>query len=722
MINAGEEYQAEEVAAGEAAVSSVLIDNLEKGNIVDQIPDNAKAYQDIIKHYNIANQSMAGWIKKYARAVKLAKLQPTSGDQDIETKSFPFEGASLAMMPYILEAMLDFNSRAAPELVWTDKIVSTKVYGKNVKAPVELGYDEKEFDKGLEDTKQKRADRVSNYMNYQLTNVIPRWRESQDKLLMMLPCVGTAYKKTYRDYDVDGICSELVRADKVIFDMDCDSFDDAIHKFQDITVNRNDLISYIRGDQRWAIVEDDLVEDKDTFDFIEAYTAIDVDGDGLSEPYVAILDKESQKIVCLYPNYDDDTIAFNDDDEVIRIDESSCFTQYRFLPDPEGGPMGMGWGILLGPMFTAINTNIRQLLDSGTLANTSANSGLIAAGIGKGRGNRQEAGPVDVIMGQLTPVNMGGINGSLRENIVQLPFAGPNPTLFGLLQYMIESARGMTNAATNVEANQGEAASLYLARLQQGLKVPNSIIMRVHESVKQEMNKIHALNYKYHDSEKYNRVLDEEVAYVMEKDFNPDDCDVRLVSDPSKGSDIERAARAEANLQLAMTQSQAGMQIMNLRQATIDMLDATKTQNIDELVPEPQEGPSQDMQIAMAEKQMEAELKQRDQALRESGQKLQEQKLAMQAAKEMTALGLEGDKMEADITKKYMETLQIAYDMGMDGMTAIKNIEDTLIGEDDERIINNNAEGGVYAGTPSNTTPSRPMVSGPSNKIPTQLP
>jgi len=711
----GVNYAVEEVEeVEEESSSSVLIQNLDKGNIVDQIPDNAKSYEDVMRHYDIADRSMVAWLKKYNRAIKLAKLQPTSGDQDIEVQTFPFKGASMAMLPYILEAMLDFSSRSAPELVWTDKIVAGKVTGKEHKAPDDMNKEQQgRFDKGLKDTKQARADRVALFSNYQLSNDIPRWKDGQDKLLMMLPCVGTAYKKTYRDYEADGICSELIRADKLKFDMDCDSFEESIHKFQDITVSRNDLISYIRGDQKWALDEKDLEEDKDSFDFIEAYTTIDIDEDGLAEPYIAILDRESEEIICLYPNYDDDTIIFNDDEEVVRITETPCFTQYRFLPDPEGGPMGMGWGILLGPMFSAINKSFRQLLDSGTLANTAANSGLITAGIGKKRGNRQEAGPVDVTLGQLTPVSMGGISSSLRENIVQLPFAGPNPTLFALLQYMIESARSMTNAATNVEANQGEAASLYLARLQQGLKVPNSIIMRVHEAAKNEMQKIHALNYKYHDSEKYNRVLDEEIEYVMEDDFNTDDCDIQLVSDPSKGSDVERAARAEANLQLAMTLAQSGQQIINTRQAVIDFMEANKTQNIDELVPEPQEGPSQDMQLMMAEKQMEAELKERDQKLRENGQRLQEQKLAMESAKEMTRLGLEGDKLESDITKKYMESLKIAYEIGMNGIPYVQQVERTFI----------DAEGGTTnAIPPSNPNPSGALAPRPSNEGPIQLP
>ncbi len=691
----------------EEQASHPLFANLEKGNIVKQLGTmNTQAYQDAMELYGEAEQSMVQWLKRYNRAIKLAKLQPTSGDKDIETKSFPFPGASLAMLPYILEAMLDFNSRAAPELVWAEKIVTTKVFGREFDAGDD--FDQKEVDKGVDESKQKRSDRVAEYMNYQLFNEIPYWRDNQDKLLMTLPCVGTAYKKTYRDYDIKGICSELVRADKLIFDMNVDNFEEALHKFQDIEISRNDLIAYIRGEQKWDIDENDLEKDKRKFQFIEAYTYIDLDEDGIAEPYIAILDNDKQRIVCLYPNYDEGTVTLNDEDELVKIEEIPCFTQYRFLPDPEGGPMGLGWGILLGPMFTAINHSMRQLIDAGTLANTSANTGMIAAGIGEARGNRQESGPIMSVLGQLTPVPMGGLNGSLRDNIIQFPFSGPSATLFALLQYMIESARSMTNAATNVEANAGEAASLYLARLQQGLKVPNSIIMRVYNAAKQEFEKIHALDYAYHDSTQYNRVLDEETQYVMEDDFNPEDCDVRLVADPSQGSDIERSARAEANLQLAMSQTAAGIQVMDIRQATLDLLEATKSQNIEKLVPEPPEGPSPDMQAMLAEKQMEAELKQRDQELREKGQKLQEMKMAHEAAKTMSELGLKEDEQQAKITGMYAKALKDLVDAGIasgeQALEAAKQIEDIFI----------DSEGGANAAPQPNTVPIAESASNPN--------
>ncbi len=638
-----------------------ILDYLDEGNIVDKLPDKKKACSDALDLYLTAQESMKPWLKKYKLALNLAKLQAMSGEVEITEKSFPFEGASIVMMPYILEAMLDFSSRASAELVWADDIIKAKIYGKNT------------------DDKEDRANRVSEYSNYQLAEMIPDWRDNQDKGLLILASPGTFYKKTYYDSDINEVCSELCLADEVVFDHSYKTFDSAPDKFYPCKYTRNEVIGFIRGEQKWDIDEDELEEDKDDFEFIESYTWTDLDEDGLKEPYIFLIWEEKEKIVSVYPYYDEDTITSNSDG-IVKIESEERFTQYRFLPDPEGGPMGMGWGILLGPMFDAINTNVRQLIDSGTLSNTAANSGLISQSLASGRGNAVKSGPIEVQLGQLTPIPNHGA-GNLRDNIVQFPFAGPNPTLFQLMEYLISSSRSMTNAAVNVEAQPGEAASMYLAKLQQGLKVPNSIIMRVYECARREFSKIGLLNYKHFDDDKYNKVLDVDQTASMEKDFNPEDCDIRMTADPSQGSDIERAQRASAVYQMATNQTQ---QVINYREASLGLLEAMNTPDIETLAPEPDPNAvDSDRQLMLAGMQMEAELKKKDQELRESGQRLQEQKLAYEAAKTMSELGLSADEQEAKITKLYSETLRNLVEAGIasaeQAAEAAQQIEDKFI-------------------------------------------
>ncbi len=648
---------------------SSLVKYLDQGNIIDELEDNSGTTADILDLYDTASRSMEPWTKKYKRALNLAKLQAMSGDIEITEKTFPFEGASIAMMPYILEAMLDFSSRAAAELVWDSRIVKAKIYGKN------------------NPEKNDRAKRVSDYSNYQLTEMIPDWRENQDKGLLTLAAPGTFYKKTYYDTDIQEVCSDLCLADEVIFNHDYKTFKSAPDKFLKCRYTRNEVIGFIRGDQQWKIEENELEDDKEDFEFIEAYTWIDLDGDGLKEPYVALVWEEKNRIVSLYPNYDDDTVIETENGIIIKIDEIEIFTQYRFLPDPEGGPMGLGWGILLGPMFDAINTNIRQLIDGGTLANTAANSGLISQSLASGRGNAVQSGPIEVQLGELTPVPNHG-TGNLRDNIVQFPFAGPNPVLFQLMEYLIQSARSMTNASTKVESQPGEAASLYLAKLQQGLKVPNSIIMRVYDCARNEFKKIAALNYKHFDNHKYNRVLDVDIQASMEHDFNPKDCDIRMTADPSQGSDVERVQRAEAVYQMALNQPQ---QVINFRLAVVGLLESMKTPNIEELAPEPDPNAQDPMQQLMAAQQMaEMEMRKEDQTLRGQEVELKKQKIALEAAKEMSRLGLQADKQEAEITHLYTQSLERLVKAGIasgpNAMDFAKQIEEKFIDDKEGQI------------------------------------
>lgn len=721
--------------------TTFLVENLDAGNIVSLLDelegsewvdrkDNTTLYSEIDTAYQKADESMSDWRKKYHKALALAKLIPKDSDgKEITSKDFPFQGASTAMLPYILEAMLDFHGRAVPELVWAKDIVRSRIVGgpehfpdQDIPPPPENAppeiveafqlavqemQEQREAWEKQEQEKENRSERVDTFSNYQLQNDIPLWRESTDKALLSLPCVGTYYKKSYFNSDLDRICSDLKMADKIIFDIDeCESFYEAENKFEKVCYSRNDLIAYIRGDQGWDIDEAELEKDKNKFEFIEAHCWMDLDEDGIKEPYTAILSPELQKIVCVYPDYDEEGLVYNSDGQLIKIEPLQTYTQTIFLPDPEGGPMGMGWGILLGPMFTAINKTLRDNLDAGTLNVTTSNSGLIAIGVGEGRGNRQQAGPIDIKMGQLTPVPMGGLNGSLAQNVAQFPSNGPSTTLFQIMEFMVESSRRMTTAAYQVDGNPGEAASLYLARLQQALKNPNSIVMRVYGAQRKEFEKIALLNYKHHDSSYYNKVLDLGIEANMMADFNPEDCDIEMVADPSQGSDIERVGKAQTVVDQARADTAAGIPSpINIRQAEMDLFDALQIANVDELLPEPDPGPSPQEQMLMEAQQAEIQFRERDMRIKEQQAALDEFKVqserlkeARDAALELSRLGLEADRDEAEITRTYAEALaKLVKDAGL----SYDQAKAEVIGIEEDFI---DAEGGI-----SNARESRPL-------------
>ena len=680
--------------------SLFIIDLLEQGNICEYLPNDCA--QKCLEEYDDAESSMEEWLKKYKKALRLAQMEPKDANP-----TFPFQGASTAMAPFVAEAAVDFNARTAPELAYSDKIVKAKVYGgqqlpEEIPPPpdglnedqqqmAEMAYNQAQQNilqaqKRIDTEKENRSNRVSDYMNYQLINEIPHWQKNQDKLLMTLPVVGTMYKETYYDPDLGGPNSELLYPDELKFDMSYPTFEEAPSKFKCLPpMSRNEVVEKIRGND-WDIEESELSKDDSVmYDFIKAWTWVDVDEDGLKEPYCIIIWKDQSRCVYSRPWFDEDSVTVNDDDEIVRVNHLDTFTQYQFMPDIKGGPIGMGWGILLGPMFEEINTHVRQLTDAGTLQVLASNSGLIAADTTSGRGNSAQRGPIEMAMGKLTPINVRG-SGNLSQNVVQFPAASPSPALFSLLEYMVEAARRLTDASAQMDANPNEAASLYLARLSQALKRPNVISMRVYKCAAEEFEKIALLNHKHFNNDKYNRVIDEPSMYMMEADFNPEDCDVKLVADPSQGTDIERIARAEAIVNRAELTPQ-GLQVFDLRAVYLNWMETLGVPDPEKFAPPPSNEPDPMQQMMAMQMQVEADLKQEDQRLRQRSQQIQElklqmegQKMALEAAKEAAKTGMSLDKSEAEIAKLYAETLKTLVDIGVeDPMNEVKLIESTYI-------------------------------------------
>jgi hypothetical protein len=252
--------------------------------------------------------------------------------------------------------------------------------------------------------------------------------------------------------------------------------------------------------------------------------------------------------------------------------------------------------------------------------------------------------------------------------------------------------------------------------LQQGLKVPNSIVMRVYDAAKDEFKKIAALNFKHYSNKKYNRVVDMaplpappqqaqppqpgqappgDVApdgqlppptaappppapgpppeADMRIDFNPEDCDIRLAIDPSQGSDIERQQRADVVLQEAKTQTQP---VLNVRQAYLNWLEALNVPDVEILAPAPSNEPDPMQQLMIANMQREAELAQKEMDIREARLNLDKSKELMKAMREGAEYGLKFDKTEAEITAKYAEAFKTLWEMGMAGEDPVRTVQD----------------------------------------------
>lgn len=548
--------------------------------------------------------SMSSWLEKYERAVRLAKMIPKN-----KVKNFPFEKSSNLVTPHILQAAIDFNARTTPMIIERQDICTAKIVGKEkmisfiinpvtgqeeevteeqIKALKQLQSQQQQGQQqqqppqqqgqppqqtqpqtpqipqvqtkmGTE--KQDRADRVAEVVNWDLTTGIPNWRELKDKELFLLPIVGTTFKLNRQSAFEDKRISTLFTPDLLICDHEKDSFMDVRHKSFDFKMNRNDVITSIETGQFVDLDMSKYADDEKLIEFTESHTWLDLDDDGYEEPYLVVIEKFSDQVVSIAPRFVVNDVWVNSDGDVVKIDAEEYFTCTIFMPDPCGGFMGMGWGVLLGSMFEAITTGFNQLIDAGTLANTGANSGLIRSGgsVGPRAGNRQRKGEINLQLGKFVTIESSGTN-PLSDDIVNFPFAGPNQTLFSLLEFMTNSVTEMTTAAS-IEVQANEAAEMYLARLRESMVSTNAIRIRVAQGMTREVERIIDIHRKYLTPELYKQILNEEDV-DKDQDYQEKTFNIAFTADPSQGSDQERTARAKLILDEA---KQDPSQTINLR-------------------------------------------------------------------------------------------------------------------------------------------------------------
>lgn len=576
------------------------LDNSELELITKQIQDQ----------YALDDASMEPWRKKYDKAMKLAVM-----DSD-KIEPLLKHGAKL-MMPYLMEAALDFNSRVVMEVLSKDEVVWAELQGKPTKE------------------KEERAARVSSYVNSKLKK--SNWRTASDKEALILPLVGTVYKKNWIDPIDKKPHSAVIMADKVIFSHDVQEFDLAPQKVELMDKSLDEIVTMERSGL-WDVDIESLPENKSTYEIWECHFRHDIDEDGYAEPYIGIYSTDLQKMLRIVPAFSENDVIFNDDGEIVKASTTNYLIQKIIIPDPECKPYGLGFGILLGDLFEAINKASRMLIDAGMLHNMSANSGLIAHGV-KPRGNQAsqfDSGEMELELGVLKQVQVSG-GQSLQQSVMQLPFNGASPTLFSLTQHLEQTARRLSIAGQGIEAQAGEAASMYLAKLNQAMKAPNAMIWRLMQGYEKEFNAIFKMLYDLNDNEDYMNVIDEQAD--IQADLNYKDCDIVVTTSIAQGSDYERMARA----QLVLDNAMQAPQMHNVREAYLQYYEAANVPDIEMILPEPDPNAVDPLQKLQYQYQaMEAEFRDRD-------MRVKEQKVALEQLKTSHDMRLQVIKLQAEL-------------------------------------------------------------------------
>lgn len=592
--------------------------------IIDRIPGDGEkdldaiAYRVIAEH-KIDEESRSAWVKRMETALDLAMLVA-------EGKDYPFRNAANVKYPLLTTAALQFNARAYPAIVPDNKVAKCVTWGNDP-----------------DGMKAARGERVSQHLSYQLLAEQTNWEEDTDRLTLAYSICGAYFRKVWFDPALRRNCSAIRSPKQVVVNYKAASFDDCPRITEELTLYPHEIEERVRSGRYLDIEYGDPVndgEDETSADddfaphtFLEQHRLLDLDGDGYPEPYVVTVHKATEKVVRITACFEPESISADEQGNVMAIRRTQYYIRYLFWPSPDGGVYGMGLGELLGPLNETINTTLNQMLDAGHLANIQG--GLVAASAGiKEKSIRLENGEWRVIK----------TNGSLKDSILPITYAGPSDVLFKLLGLLVEAGRevaGVKDVLTG-EVRQNMTASATLALIEQGLQVYTAIYKRLHRSLKAELGIYARLNRKYVDPQEYNEFFNGQQMFDPAADYTESDKDIMPITDPKMHSRMQELAKANFLREISQDNP-----VINQAAVTARILEAGQVEKIEELIqPPPQPDP---MVADLMQRNAEAEVQEKEtKALVNEASAME--KLAKAASTEQAA-GLPFAKLQLEALK-----------------------------------------------------------------------
>jgi len=603
---------------------------LESVNIAESLEEQQlkDIGRDAEKGFVLDHQSRLDWEKNIDEWTKLAK-------QTIEPKSYPWPKASNIKYPLLSTAAMQFAARAYPSLVPSNgKIVNAKPIGKDP-----------------DGAKSKIAEAVSTYMSVQLLEEMTGWEEEMDKLLIMLPIVGTMFKKTYWDPLKEENCSHLVMPKNLVVNYWARNLQDAERISEILEVSprkvkeRQQSGLWLDIDFGTANMPEDqmnapAVDETTPHMFIEQHTFLDLDNDGYKEPYIVTFHKDTKKVVRIVARFDETTIKLDAEGNIRKIDPIQYYTKFGFIPNPDGGFYDIGFGVLLGPLNHSVNTLINQLLDAGHLATLQA--GFL------GKGLRIKMGDTKFMPGEWKAVNSTGDD--LKKQIVPLPTKEPSSVLFQLMGSLITSGKELASVAeifTGKMPGQNTPATTTMATVEQGMKVFTAVYKRLYRALTEEFIKLARLNSLYLNPQTY--------VDTVGMDVGPDDFKqvmhkIYPAADPTAVSQTEKLLKAQGLMELLPTG------ILDPVVVVKRILDAQEQPNWQELL---------NKQIAQTGEMPPPPPDPKLQEMQMKGQ-LEQQKIQMQGEAQQHKMALEERDKQVQLAMKQQEhaqSMQHAQDM-----------------------------------------------------------
>ena len=605
-----------------------------------------KIGEEAFAGYDTDNKSNKDWRDDLEKWTKLAL-------QIVETKTYPWKGASNVKYPLLSTAAMQFNARAYPTLVPSDgKVVRCKVIGADP-----------------DGMKGARALRVSKHMSTQIIDEMDDWEESMDKLLLILPITGTAFKKTYFDPVEQKNCSELIYPTDLVVNYWAKDIESAERITQKISMSKRKVLEKQRQgiylevdlpdprppasdeqrDSRQGFTEPE--EDSTTpYQLLEQHTWLDLDKDGYAEPYVILFEEQSHQILRIAPRFMQEDVLLDEKQRIVKIAPTHYFTKFSFVPNPDGGFYDIGFGRLLGSLNASADTLVNQLIDAGTLSNLQA--GFI------GKGLRIKMGESSFAPGEWKAVNATGDD--IKKQIFPLPTREPSAVLMQLLQFLLQSGKELASVAeifVGKMPGQNTPATTTMASIEQGMKVFTAVYKRVYRALTKEFRKLYLLNQRYQDPEQYVEVINEKVP---QSDYAGKATDVIPAADPQATQQQDKVARIQNLLQLM------ALGTLNPMEVTALALDAYDIPNKEKLmIQQPQADPKQQAAQQQAEQknqemQMKAQLAQTE----------SQHKIAVADAQAKLAISTEQEKAAIEIQIKEVDLQYKKLEAMIKGQTA----------------------------------------------------
>ena len=544
-------------------------------NLVDFVDESTlqKISSDLLSSIKSDKQSRSEWEKTYTDGLQYL------GMKFDESRSQPFEGSSGVIHPILAEAVTQFQAQAYKEMLPAKGPVKTEIVGART---IET---------------ENQAERVQEFMNYYIMNVMSEYDPELDMLLFYLPLAGSAFKKVYFDSVTNKAVSKFIPPEDLIVPYEASDMTSAERITHSISMSLNEVKKQqITGFYANVEISDETYDDDESeidkaIDEIqgvepsykedrnrtvyEIHTVLDIEGfedldaegrpTGLKLPYIITIDEDSTSVLAIRRNYQETDPLKN---------KINYFVQYKFLPGL--GFYGLGLSHMIGGLSKASTSILRQLIDAGTLAN-------LPAGF-KSRGMRIRDEDEPLQPGEFRDIDTTG--GSLRENLIPLPIKEPSNVLMQLLGLLVDSGKRFAAIADmNVgDMNQAMPVGTTVALLERGTKVMSAIHKRLHYAQKVEFQILSKVFAEYLPPV-YDFAVGSGGQEIKSQDFDGR-VDVIPVSDPNIFSQSQRVTLAQELLQMVQSNPQIHGP-MGMYEAYKRMYAALGVDNVDSLLQPP---------------------------------------------------------------------------------------------------------------------------------------